>query len=95
MITPKMTNVDFASVKNVGKRRRGLIITLIVNWLVTPFDGAAALAVFLSGFSGLPSSADADQNIAGTINPDHPALAIVGHDFLSYNRLVGVPLLLR
>jgi ACR3 family arsenite transporter len=40
MITPKMTNVDFASVKNVGKRRRGPIITLIVNWLVTPFSMA-------------------------------------------------------
>ena len=34
MITPMMMRVDFGAVKNVGKRPRGLLITLLVNWLV-------------------------------------------------------------
>ena len=32
MIYPMMVNVDFASLKDVGKKPRGLCITLVVNW---------------------------------------------------------------
>ncbi len=45
MITPMMMKVDFAAVKNVGNRPRGLMVTLFVNWLVKPFSMA------LFGFS--------------------------------------------
>jgi ACR3 family arsenite transporter len=40
MIYPMMLKVDFASIANVGRRPRGLVITLIVNWLIKPFSMA-------------------------------------------------------
>jgi arsenite transporter len=40
MIYPMMLKVDFASILNIRKRPRGLIITLIINWLVKPFSMA-------------------------------------------------------
>ena len=47
MITPMMMKVDFAAVKNVGKRPRGLMVTLFVNWLVKPFSMALFAWIFL------------------------------------------------
>ncbi len=41
MIYPMMLKVDFSSVRRVGQRPRGLLITLAVNWLVKPFSMAA------------------------------------------------------
>jgi len=68
MITPMMMKVDFASLKNVGGRPRGLFVTLFVNWLVKPFSMALFAWIFFRHvFSGLISPADADQYIAGTI----------------------------
>ena len=40
MIYPMMLKVDFSSIVRVGQRPRGLIVTLIVNWLVKPFSMA-------------------------------------------------------
>jgi arsenite transporter len=40
MIYPMMLRIDFASIRGVGKRPRGLIVTLVVNWLVKPFSMA-------------------------------------------------------
>jgi len=40
MIYPMMLKIDFASIRGVGRRPRGLIVTLIVNWLVKPFSMA-------------------------------------------------------
>jgi len=40
MIYPMMLKVDFSSVLSVGKRPKGLLITLFVNWLVKPFSMA-------------------------------------------------------
>jgi ACR3 family arsenite transporter len=40
MIYPMMLKVDFSSIVQVGKRPRGLVVTLIVNWLVKPFSMA-------------------------------------------------------
>ena len=68
MITPMMMKVDFASIRNVGKRPRGLIVTLFVNWLVKPFSMALfAWLFFRYLFSSWIGPADADQYIAGTI----------------------------
>src|SRR5688572_18648350 len=33
MIIPMMMKVDFASIRHVGKRPAGLLVTLFVNWL--------------------------------------------------------------
>jgi ACR3 family arsenite transporter len=37
MIYPMMLKVDFTSIRNAGKKPKGLIITLVVNWLIKPF----------------------------------------------------------
>lgn len=41
MIYPMMVQVDFAALKDVGKSPRGLVLTLVVNWLIKPFTMAA------------------------------------------------------
>jgi Sodium Bile acid symporter family len=54
MITPMMTKVDFSSVKNVGKRPAGLLVTLFINWVVKPFSMALlAWAFFRVAFCSL------------------------------------------
>jgi ACR3 family arsenite transporter len=68
MITPMMMKVDFGAIRNVGRRPKGLFITLFVNWLVKPFSMAAiAWLFFRVVFSAWIPSADADQYIAGSI----------------------------
>ena len=68
MITPMMMKVDFASIRDVGRRPRGLFVTLFVNWLVKPFSMAAfAWLFFRIVFAPWIPAADADQYIAGCI----------------------------
>ncbi len=68
MIIPMMMKVDFAAVRNVGKRPRGLLVTLFVNWIVKPFSMAfLAWLFFRFVFSAWMTPADADQYIAGAI----------------------------
>jgi ACR3 family arsenite transporter len=68
MITPMMMKVDFGAVRDVGRRPRGLLVTLFVNWMVKPFSMAVLAWVFFRYlFSPWIAPADADQYIAGTI----------------------------
>jgi arsenite transporter len=68
MITPMMMKVDFGAIRDVGRRPRGLFVTLFVNWLVKPFSMALIAWVFFRYlFSPWIAPADADQYIAGTI----------------------------
>lgn len=68
MIVPMMMRVDLASIRNVGRRPRGLFVTLVVNWLVKPFSMAFfAWLFFRHVFAPWLSSGEADQYIAGTI----------------------------
>src|SRR3972149_4526095 len=46
MITPMMMKVDFAAIRNVGRKPRGLLVTLFVNWLVKPFSMALIAYLF-------------------------------------------------
>ena len=41
MIYPMMVQIDFASIGEVRERPRGLVLTLVVNWLIKPFTMAA------------------------------------------------------
>ena len=68
MIYPMMVNVDFASLKDVGKKPKGLCITLVVNWLIKPFT-MAALGIFFFEyvFAGLVDPQTAKEYIAGMI----------------------------
>jgi ACR3 family arsenite transporter len=68
MITPMMMKVDFSSVKNVGRRPAGLLVTLFINWIVKPFSMALlAWAFFRIVFAAFLTPAEADQYIAGCI----------------------------
>ncbi len=68
MITPMMMKVDFAALRNVGQRPRGLLVTLFVNWLVKPFSMALIGWLFFRHiFAAWIGPADADQYIAGVI----------------------------
>ena len=53
MIIPMMMKVDFASIREVGRRPKGLLVTLFVNWIVKPFSMALiAWLFFRQIFSG-------------------------------------------
>jgi ACR3 family arsenite transporter len=68
MIMPMMMKVDFAAIRNVGRRPKGLAVTLFVNWMVKPFSMALIAYVFFRHvFSGWINPGDADQYIAGAI----------------------------
>lgn len=68
MIYPMMVNVDFASIRDVGKKPKGLCITLVVNWLVKPFTMAALGILFFEHlFAGLVEPETAREYIAGMI----------------------------
>ncbi len=68
MIYPMMVHVDFASLKDVGKKPKGLCITLIVNWLIKPFTMAALGILFFEYvFAGIVDPVTAKEYIAGMI----------------------------
>ncbi|MED5549624.1 MAG: ACR3 family arsenite efflux transporter [Pseudomonadota bacterium] len=68
MVWPMMIAVDFGSLKRVGERPKGLVITLVVNWLIKPFTMAfLGVAFFKHIFAGLIPPAEADGYIAGLI----------------------------
>jgi ACR3 family arsenite transporter len=68
MIYPMMVNVDFASLRDVGRRPKGLCITLVVNWLIKPFTMAALGVLFFDVlFADLVSPTTAKEYIAGMI----------------------------
>lgn len=68
MIYPMMVQIDFSSVRNVGSRPKGLILTIVVNWLIKPFTMAALGWLFFRVlFADLVDPATATQYIAGMI----------------------------
>lgn len=46
MIYPMMVNVNFNSLRHIGERPKGLIITSVTNWFVKPFTMAALGILF-------------------------------------------------
>ena len=68
MIYPMMLKVDFQSVKNVGKRPKGILVTCVTNWLIKPFTMFAIAWVFFFVFfkSWIPTDL-ADQYLAGAV----------------------------
>jgi arsenite transporter len=68
MIYPMMIQIDFASIKDVGRRPRGLLLTLVINWLVKPFTMAALAVLFFQHiFAPWVDPQSASEYIAGMI----------------------------
>jgi ACR3 family arsenite transporter len=68
MVYPMMIAIDLGSLRDVGRRPKGLIITLVINWLIKPFTMAALGVLFFNHvFAGLIDPAKAPEYIAGLI----------------------------
>ena len=68
MIYPMMLQVDFGSIKRIGKRPKGLILTLIINWLIKPFTMAFFAWLFFSKiYQAWIDPSMAGEYIAGAI----------------------------
>jgi ACR3 family arsenite transporter len=68
MIYPMMLQVDFRSIKGVGKAPKGLIWTLVINWLIKPFTMAFFAWIFFDQlYSAYIEPEMAGEYIAGAI----------------------------
>jgi ACR3 family arsenite transporter len=68
MVYPIMIQIDFSSIKDVGKKPKGLALTLVINWLIKPFTMAALGWLFFKGFfADWVDPQSANEYIAGMI----------------------------
>src|SRR5690606_23060199 len=68
MVYPMMLKVDPSCLREVGRKPKGLALTLVVNWLIKPFSMAALGVLFFQYlFADLVPADDAQQYIAGMI----------------------------
>ena len=68
MIYPMMIQIDWHAVKDVGQKPRGLMLTLVVNWLIKPFTMAAlGILFFRHLFADWVDPQLASEYIAGMI----------------------------
>lgn len=68
MIYPMMIQVDFSSIKHIGKKPKGLLLTLVINWLIKPFTMAALGWLFFRLiFANWVTPETATEYIAGMI----------------------------
>jgi arsenite transporter len=68
MIFPMMLQIDFASVRRVGEKRQGLVITTVVNWLIKPFTMFGIAWLFFNViFVDLITPELAQQYLAGAV----------------------------
>ncbi|MEL7447958.1 MAG: ACR3 family arsenite efflux transporter [Pseudomonadota bacterium] len=68
MIYPMMVQIDFSSLGDIGRKPRGLMLTLVVNWLIKPFSMALLGWLFFRVFyAGLVDPQSANEYIAGMI----------------------------
>ena len=68
MIYPMMLQIDFSSIKSVRKQPKGLLLTIVVNWLIKPFTMAFFAWIFFSKlYSAFITPEQAGEYIAGAI----------------------------
>jgi arsenite transporter len=68
MIYPMMVQIDFSSLKDVGKNPKGLALTVAINWLIKPFTMAFLGWLFFKGlFADWVDPQTATEYIAGMI----------------------------
>lgn len=68
MVFPMMLKIDFSSIKNVGRKPKGLVLTWIINWLIKPFTmfGIACLFFYVI-FKGVIPYGLAKDYVAGAV----------------------------
>lgn len=68
MIYPMMLQIDFSSIKDIGKKPNGIILTVVVNWIIKPFTMAFfAWLFFTKLYSAWIDPTQAGEYIAGAI----------------------------
>jgi len=68
MIYPMMIQIDFSALRDVGKKPKGLVLTLVINWLIKPFTMAALGWLFFRVlFADWVDAQSAGEYIAGMI----------------------------
>lgn len=68
MIFPMMVQIDFSSIKDVGRNPKGLALTLAINWLIKPFTMAFFAWIFFDKlYSAYLTPELAQEYIAGAI----------------------------
>lgn len=68
MIYPMMLQVDFSSLKNIRRSPKGLILTVVVNWMIKPFTMGFFAWIFFSKLYGAFIEPElAGEYIAGAI----------------------------
>ncbi|MCR3907133.1 MAG: ACR3 family arsenite efflux transporter [Tenericutes bacterium] len=79
MIYPMMLKVDFTSVKNVGKKPKGLYLTWVVNWLIKPFTmfGIAYLFFYVIFSTLIPINLQQDYLAGAVLLGAAPCTAMV------------------
>ncbi len=68
MIYPMMVQIDFSSIKRIGKNSKGLALTVVVNWIIKPFTMAFFAWLFFENiFNAWIEPEKAQEYIAGAI----------------------------
>lgn len=68
MIYPMMIQIEFSAIRDVGRKPRGLLLTLVINWLIKPFSMALLGWLFFRVlFADLVDPQTAGEYIAGMI----------------------------
>lgn len=68
MIYPVMVQVNFAAVTQIAREPKGLILTVVVNWLIKPFTMTALGVLFFKGvFADFIEPETANEYLAGVI----------------------------
>ena len=68
MIYPMMLKIDFTSIKNATKQKKGLTVTCVTNWLIKPFSMYAISYFFLFiVFKNIIPFDLAKEYLAGTV----------------------------
>ncbi|OUR71506.1 arsenical-resistance protein [Methylophaga sp. 41_12_T18] len=68
MIYPMMVQVDFHAIKYIGRQPKGIVLTLVINWLIKPFTMALLGWLFFKVFfASWVEPETANQYIAGMI----------------------------
>ena len=79
MVFPMMLKIDFTSIKNVGKKPKGLILTWVVNWLIKPFTmfGISSLFFYVIFKSIIPENLAKDYLAGAVLLGAAPCTAMV------------------